>query len=178
MICDNNKKVIKKRGVVGQIIIKGKNVAKGYFNLHSKAFEGNKFYSGDFGSINKNGYVTYYGRVDDVINVGGVKINPVFLESIIDKKGAFKGEFAIFASPKKHKVYGQVIGLFVKKDKNIKNKISKINEILINYGIPKEGKIQDVIYVKKFPKTSNGKIKRKLLKYHLAKKKIYTHDKL
>ena len=95
-----------------------------------------------------------------------------------DKKGAFKGEFAIFASPKKHKVYGQVIGLFVKKDKNIKNKISKINEILINYGIPKEGKIQDVIYVKKFPKTSNGKIKRKLLKYHLAKKKIYTHDKL
>lgn len=178
MICDRNRKIIRKKDTIGEIVIKGYNVAKGYCNLYSENFADNKFYSGDLGSIDKNGYISFHGRKDDLINVSGVKISPVILENLINKKIPLGCEFAIYASPKKHSIHGQTVGLFIKKKIDLKNKISKINNILTHHGMPKEGKIKDIIYVKNFPKTLNGKIKRSLLKYYLSNKKIYTHDNI
>jgi long-chain acyl-CoA synthetase len=167
-ICDNSRKIIKKKNIVGEIVIKGQNVAKGYCNYLSKNFENRKFYTGDLGSIDKNGYIYFHGRKDEIINIGGIKISPIFLEDIINKKIPLGFDFAIFSSTKKHKIHTETVGIFIKKRINLKNKLNKINELLFNNGVPKEGKIRDVIYIRKFPLTSNGKIKRKFLKNYVT----------
>ena len=172
-ICDGNRKIIKKKNTVGEIVIKGCNVAKGYCNFLSKDFINGKFYSGDLGSIDKNGYIYFHGRKDEMINVGGLKISPIVLENIINRKIPLECEFAIYASPYEHNIHGQVVGMFLKKKINLKNKLTKINNLLFLNGIPKEGRIRDIIYVRSFPKTNNGKIKRNYLKYHLVNTKKY-----
>ena len=168
-ICDENRKIIQKRNIIGEIVVDGQNVAKGYFNYKSNNFENNRFYTGDLGSIDKNGYIYFHGRKDEIINVGGVKISPISLEDIINKKMPLGFDFAIFSSPKKHEIYGDTIGIFLKKKINFKNKLNKINKLLIDNGIPKEGKITHVIYVRNFPITTSGKIKRKCLKNYVTR---------
>ena len=167
-ICDETRKIIKKRNTIGEIVIKGQNVAKGYFNYLSKNFENNRFYTGDLGSIDKDGYVYFHGRKDEIINVGGMKISPIFLEDIISRKMPLGFEFAIFSSPKKHEIHNDTIGIFLKKKINFKNKLNKINKLLLDNGVPKEGKIRDIIYIRNFPITSSGKIKRKYLKNYVT----------
>ena len=166
-ICDEFRKVSKKKNFLGEIVIEGQNVAKGYCNLTSNKFEKNKFYSGDLGLIDKNDNIYFYGRKDEIINVGGTKISPIFLENIINKKICLGFDFSIFSSPKKHKIHDNVVGIFLKEKIRLKHKLNKINKILINNGVPNEGIIRDVVYIKKFPKTPNGKIRRKFLKNHI-----------
>ncbi len=167
-ICDETRKIIQKRNTIGEIVIKGQNVAKGYFNYSSNNFEKKRFYTGDLGSIDKNGYVYFHGRKDEIINVGGIKISPIFLENLINKKMPLGFDFAIFCSPKKHKILGETVGIFLKKKINFKNKLYNINKLLLDNGVPKECKIRDIIYIRNFPVTSSGKIKRKFLKNYVT----------
>ena len=168
-ICDDLKKTITKKNIVGEITIEGENVAKGYCNFSSKDFKNGKFYSGDLGSIDENGYIYFFGRKDEMMNISGIKISPIFLENIIQKKLKLKFDFAIYTSPKKHEIYGEKIAIYLKKKINLKNIIHKINKILYKNGAPNEGKIRDVVYIDKFPFTHTGKIKRKNLKNYIKK---------
>jgi long-chain acyl-CoA synthetase len=72
-------------GEVGEIRVSGPNVAKGYFyraHLETELFR-QGFKTGDVGSLNEEGYLTLLGRRDDVINVGGRKVHPAEVESLL-----------------------------------------------------------------------------------------------
>jgi acyl-coenzyme A synthetase/AMP-(fatty) acid ligase len=47
------------------------------------AFRGGWFYPGDVGTVSLEGVVQVIGRSDDVMNIGGAKIAPVKLESLV-----------------------------------------------------------------------------------------------
>lgn len=49
----------------------------------AKVFRDGWVYLGDVGSIDRNGMMTLRGRADEVINVGGVKVNPVEVEAVV-----------------------------------------------------------------------------------------------
>ena len=168
-ISDNLKKIITSKNVIGEITIKGENVAKGYCNISSENFKNGKFYTGDLGKFDKDGYVYFYGRKDEMMNISGIKISPIFLENIIKKKLNFNYDFAIYLSPEKHEIYGEKIAIYLKKKINFKNMILKLNKILLKNGAPKESKIRDIIYINKFPYTHTGKVKRKDLKNYVKK---------
>ena len=73
---------------VGQIIFKGHNVMKGYFNNEEetkKAIKNGWMHSGDLGYKDDQGYLFVVDRMNDMIIRGGVNIYPREIEELIIK---------------------------------------------------------------------------------------------
>lgn len=73
-------------GEVGIIRIRNGYLADGYLNdvdATSKVFRGGWFYPGDQGSWGENGQLIIHGRVDNVINLDGIKINAQTVETLL-----------------------------------------------------------------------------------------------
>jgi len=79
---------------VGQVLIKGPNVMRGYFKhdqLTAQVIKDGWFYSGDLGYLDKEGYLFLTGRQNDVIVLGsGKNIYPEELESYYAKAPSIK----------------------------------------------------------------------------------------
>ena len=73
-------------GQVGEIIIKGDQVMKGYWNnpeRTAKALRGGWFHSSDLGEMDEEGYLYFKGRMDFVIKTGGLMVGPEEVEAVI-----------------------------------------------------------------------------------------------
>ncbi len=72
---------------VGEMLVRGPHVLKGYWQNPeetSKQLEQDGWlHTGDLVSIDRNGFITIYGRSKDLINRGGSKIYPTEIESLI-----------------------------------------------------------------------------------------------
>ncbi|CAM3182329.1 fatty-acyl-CoA synthase [Paracoccus aminovorans] len=75
-------------GAEGELQFSGYTVLKGYVGAHEanqSAFaEDGWFRTGDIASLDAEGNIMITGRVKDVINRGGIKINPSDIESLLD----------------------------------------------------------------------------------------------
>jgi cyclohexanecarboxylate-CoA ligase/acyl-CoA synthetase len=75
-------------GEDGEIQIRGASVVPGYFGNEDatrQAFsDGGWFRTGDLAAADAEGHVRITGRVKDVINRGGIKINPTDVEALVD----------------------------------------------------------------------------------------------
>ncbi|MCX5667104.1 MAG: AMP-binding protein, partial [Candidatus Omnitrophica bacterium] len=84
---------------LGQVLIKGPNVMRGYFNqpdLTARAIKDGWFYSGDLGYIDKDGYLFLKGREKDVIVLtNGKNVYPEELEEHYGKISYIK-EICVF----------------------------------------------------------------------------------
>jgi acyl-CoA synthetase (AMP-forming)/AMP-acid ligase II len=75
-----------KPGEIGEVIARGDNVMLGYF----KDEEGTKnairdgwLYTGDLGTVDKDGYIFLTARKKEIIKVGGKRISPKEIEAVI-----------------------------------------------------------------------------------------------
>ncbi|MGK5092297.1 long-chain fatty acid--CoA ligase [Deltaproteobacteria bacterium TL4] len=71
---------------VGEIIIRGHNVMKGYFNrpdATKEAIRNGWFHSGDLGKKDKEGYIYIVDRVKDMIIRGGFNVYPREIEEVL-----------------------------------------------------------------------------------------------
>ena len=78
-------------GEVGEIIIRSKQVMKGYWNMPeetAKSIRNGWFYTGDAGYTDKAGYVYIHDRVKDMIVSGGENIYPAEVENAMMKHPA------------------------------------------------------------------------------------------
>ncbi|MBN1664711.1 MAG: AMP-binding protein [Deltaproteobacteria bacterium] len=74
------------RGSVGEIAVKGPNVADGYYDNPEetkKVFRDGWFLTGDLGRIDENGFFYVASRKKDMINRGGENVYPVEVENAI-----------------------------------------------------------------------------------------------
>lgn len=74
-------------GQVGTLRFKTPTMVDGYLldeKASARAFRGGWYYSGDVGSVNNAGYLFLAGRQDDLINLGGNKLDPVGIEAVIN----------------------------------------------------------------------------------------------
>jgi benzoate-CoA ligase family protein len=74
------------RGEVGHLWVRGDSRAHGYWRQMEKthdAFRGPWYVSGDMISMDADGYVTYCGRADDMLKVGGKWLAPRELEGCL-----------------------------------------------------------------------------------------------
>jgi acyl-coenzyme A synthetase/AMP-(fatty) acid ligase len=74
-------------GSSGLIRYRGPGVSPGYLedsNLDS-SFKDGWFYPGDSGHISSNGHLVLEGRADELINVGGTKLNPAIVEELANE---------------------------------------------------------------------------------------------
>lgn len=98
------------------------------------------------------------GRIDNVINSGGIKISPEIIENKLKK--LIQQEFVI--SSILDNELGEKLVLIIEGKKNEELEIGlkiKFSEILTKYEKPKE-----IYFVENFARTNNGKIVRKELK--------------
>ena len=146
---------------VGEIWIKGSNVIEKYWTEeHTKEnLSDGWLKTGDLGKID-DGYLYILGRIDDLINISGEKVYPQEIERVVK---VLSGIDDVVAIPMKHKSFGEVVKLFVKK--SVESDITK-TEILTHciknlerFKVP--AKIE---FVEDFPRTDYGKIKRFMLK--------------
>lgn len=72
-------------GKTGQVVVRGPNVAIGYFNNPNAtrdAFRDGWFLTGDLGCFDEDGFLFLTGRVHELINRGGEKISPGEVEDV------------------------------------------------------------------------------------------------
>ena len=149
---------------MGEIMIKGNIVMKGYFKdkeATDKAMAGGWFHSGDLAVAHPDGYIKIQDRSKDIIISGGENISSIEIENTLAKHPAVSIA-AVVAKPDEK--WGEVPCAFIEKvqDKETSEKelIDFCKETLAGFKIPKK------IEFCELPKTSTGKIQ----KFELRKK--------
>ena len=85
-------------GENGMVMYRGPNVFPGYTDAarnEGVLFEDGWLATGDLGNVNADGLLTLTGRAKDVIIRSGHNIDPVVLESVIDKHPAVRSSVAV-----------------------------------------------------------------------------------
>jgi len=84
---------------IGRVRIKNPYIIDGYLNGDNVAFRGGWFYPGDVGSWGANGELILLERTDDVINLGGHKVNAKLVDMVLQSvEGVEEG--ICFKNPK------------------------------------------------------------------------------
>ena len=84
VINEKGKKV--KPGEVGEVIAQGDNIMLGYFADEDgtrNAIRDGWLYTGDLGTVDKDGYIYLTARKKEIIKVGGKRISPKEIEAVI-----------------------------------------------------------------------------------------------
>ncbi len=100
-------------GEVGEIVIRGHNVMKGYWNKPDATEESIRdgwFYTGDMAKIDEDGYFFIVDRKKDLIIRGGYNIYPREIEEILYEHAAVR-EAAVIGVP--HDDLGEEVGAAV-----------------------------------------------------------------
>ncbi|MEK7307932.1 MAG: long-chain fatty acid--CoA ligase, partial [Nitrospirota bacterium] len=105
-------------GQVGELIVRGPNVMKGYFNKDSETRDVLKdgwLYTGDMAKIDADGYIFIVDRKKDLIIVDGMNIYPREVEDVIIKHPLIEECAMVGASAGKG---SEIPVLFIKKKDN------------------------------------------------------------
>ena len=152
------KPVPKDGKTMGEIMIKGNVVMKGYFKdkeATEKAMASGWFHSGDLAVMHPDGYIKIQDRSKDIIISGGENISSIEIENTLSKHPAVSIA-AVVAKP--DDTWGEVPCAFIEKvkDKDVKEQdlIDFCRETLAGFKIPKK------IEFCELPKTSTGKIQK------------------
>ena len=158
-------KMVPKDGkTMGEIMIKGNVVMKGYYkdkDATEKAMKDGWFHSGDLAVMHPDGYIKIQDRSKDIIISGGENISSIEIENTLAKHPSVSIA-AVVAKPDDK--WGEVPCAFIEsvKDKPTTEKelIDFCKETLASFKVPKK------IEFCELPKTSTGKIQ----KFELRKK--------
>ncbi|WAG71546.1 AMP-binding protein [Clostridium sp. CM027] len=75
-----------KSGETGEVVAKGGNIMKGYFNDKEetdKVLKKGYLYTGDIAKVDDDGYIYIVSREKNIIKSGGIRISPKEIEAII-----------------------------------------------------------------------------------------------
>lgn len=143
---------------VGELIVRGPQVMKGYWNRPLETAEKLKygwFYTGDLFSRNRDGFYTYHGRSDDLIVSGGENIYPREVEEVLYRlEGVRECHVLGILDPD----WGQAVTAFVVKDKpglcaDDVSEFCKNSPDLAAFKRPKK-----VIFLDALPRNPSGKV--------------------
>ena len=148
----------------GELLFKGPWIADSYYNdpRSSETFIDGWYHSGDIASIDPNGYIQIGDRVKDMVKSGGEWISSVDLETaIIGHPGVL--EAAVIAIP--HERWVERPLACVVANAEFQGKLQKaevldfIRDRFASWWMP-----DDVVFIDEMPKTSVGKMDKKVLR--------------
>ncbi len=148
---------------VGEIIVRGDNVMKGYWKLPQateEAIKGGFFYTGDLATVDSQGYVLIVDRAKDIIISGGENISSVEIENIIYKHPQVL-ECAVIAvaDDKWGEVPAALVVLKQNSDLSEQDLAAFCRERLAKFKQPRR-----ITFVSELPKTGSGKILKNKLR--------------
>lgn len=131
-----------------------------YIKTYMSRFPG-LFYTGDYGYYDEDGYLYVLGRADDVITATGAVYGTMDIESVIARHKAV-AEVAVVGMPSKEGG-SKILAFVVPKKMELPPPEVLIDDIK---AAARAGgfHIDDVVLVKRLPKTKSGKIMRRLLR--------------
>jgi long-chain acyl-CoA synthetase len=155
-------------GEVGEIVIRGHNVMKGYYNkpdATDEAFKGGKwFHTGDLGRMDEDGYVYIVDRVKDMVIRGGFNVYPREIEEVLMTHPGVSLA-SVIGVP--HDSHGEEVKAFIV----LKDGIAATPEEIIQWSKEQMAayKYPRIVEIRtSLPMTATGKILKKELKAEAA----------
>ncbi|MEG6584109.1 class I adenylate-forming enzyme family protein [Dendrosporobacter sp. 1207_IL3150] len=152
-----------KCGQVGELIVRGPNVMKGYYNLPKeteKALIDGWLHTGDLAYKDEEGYYFIVDRLKDMIITNGENIYPREIEELLY---AYPGivEAAVIGIPNELRGQEALAYIVLSEAQNFNKKALReyLLDNLAAYKIPR-----DFIIIEALPKNSTGKILKRLLR--------------
>jgi long-chain acyl-CoA synthetase len=150
-------------GEVGELIIRGPQVMKGYWNMPEEtaaALRDGWLYTGDLASIDEEGYVTIVDRKKDLIIAGGYNIYPREIEEVLYEHPAVREAAAIgVPDPYRGETVKAIIVLKDGQQASEEDILAHCRKNLAAYKVPRI-----VEFRAELPKTNVGKILRRALR--------------
>ena len=149
-------------GVVGEIMLRGNTVMKGYLKnteATAEAFKGGWYHTGDLAVMHEDGYAEVKDRSKDIIISGGENISSIEIEGALYRHPDVL-EAAVVA--KADEKWGETPCAFVTLKENAQTEagdlMSHCRTLLAGFKIPK------MVVFGPLPKTSTGKIQKHVLR--------------
>ena len=150
-------------GEMGELCVKGPQVMRGYWNNVEATKEvmtdDGYFKTGDYVSINEQGFITILDRKKDMILVSGFNVFPNEIEDVLNQHSDIVESAAIGIDDREA---GQVVKLFVvTNNKKLTEEavMAYCRENFTGYKCPKQ-----IEFMQELPKSNVGKILRKSLR--------------
>lgn len=162
------------RGTVGEMMLKGEGVVRGYWNKPDKTSEefteDGWWHSGDAAYMDDEGWVYFVERIKDLIIASGYNIAPVEVENYIYKHPSVQ-EVSVVGVMDEYR--GETVKAVIVLKADYAGKVTEdeiiqfCREKMAVYKAPKI-----VEFVNELPKTATGKILRRILReQHVSQKK-------
>jgi acyl-CoA synthetase (AMP-forming)/AMP-acid ligase II len=151
-------------GEVGELLVKGPMVMKGYWNRPQDTREGLRdgwLHTGDLACMDEDGYLYIRGRKKELIKASGYSVFPSEVESLLYQHPAV-GECAVIGVS--HPYRGEEVKAFVVLKPGYEEKTSGqeivqwAREHMAAYKYPRQVEIREQL-----PKTGSGKILKRML---------------
>ena len=153
-------------GERGEVWVRGPTVMSGYLDapeLNQAAFKEGWFRTGDIGSLDKDGFLSLHGRLNELINRGGEKIAPAEVESALLRHPAI-AEAAAFAIP--HPRLGQDAAAAIVPHAGAQTTPAELRQFLqrelASFKVPRR-----ILILDQLPKGATGKVQRRRLRESL-----------
>ncbi|WP_223700779.1 fatty acid--CoA ligase family protein [Sutcliffiella deserti] len=152
-------------GEVGELVVRGPNVMKGYYKMPEETaatIKDNWLHTGDLAKMDEEGYFYIVDRKKDMILVGGYNVYPREVEEVLYNHENVS-EVAVLGVPDPQ--VGEAVKCFVV----VKEKVSEAEliaycaEHLAKYKVP-----SSIEFLEELPKNTTGKILRRALKEKLG----------
>lgn len=149
-------------GEVGEILVKGPGVFKGYWEMPeatAEAFDGEWYRTGDLGKCDEDGYFYILDRKKDMIVTGGYNVYPRELEEIIYKHPKIL-EAAVVGV--KDPLRGEIPKAFIRlkegEEMTEEELLEFCSQRMASYKVPRV-----VEFLNELPKNTTGKILKRML---------------
>jgi len=149
-------------GQIGEIVVRGPHVMKGYLNdpkATAEVIKDGWYHTRDAGYFDDEGFFYIVGRKDDMIITGGLNVHPGEVENVLLEHPAVF-EAAVFAVP--HKLRGVILKAAVVLKSGYRTKEGEIlafcRERLADFKVPRQIEFREAL-----PRTKMGKIDRRSL---------------
>ena len=151
-------------GEVGELLVRGENVMKGYYNRPEETAETLRngwLHTGDLSRMDEDGYFFIVDRMKDIVVVAGLNVYPREVEEALYQHPAVK-DAAVVGEP--DALRGEtLVAYVVLKEEAAGTEGSEINdwlkERLAAYKIPRRIRFKETL-----PRNSSGKIVKRMLK--------------
>ncbi len=147
-------------GETGELRIKSSAVLRRYIypdELNDNTLKGEWYLTGDFGRVDGEGNVYITGRKSNIINVAGLKVDPVEIEDVISQLSSVKEVSVVGVDSDSS---GQVIKAFIVPAAEIDEKevIYYCRKHLADFKVPRA-----VEFIDELPRSQTGKVLKKQL---------------
>jgi long-chain acyl-CoA synthetase len=150
-------------GQVGEIIARGPNVMKGYWNrpeINAEVLRGGWMHTGDLGAMDEEGFLYILDRKKDMIKTGGENVYSPEVESVLCAHPAVL-EAAVIGAP--HATWGETIrAVVVARDGSSIGEVEIIawcRDRLTHFKCP-----TSVVFTDSLPKGGTGKVQKNILR--------------